>query len=301
MRTRSAIVLVAVCAAIAMAAACGSQQTSDPSEGGSDASALKPAAAGEPERILRVCADPDNLPFSNQRLEGLENRLATLIAEELEARVEYTWWAQRRGFVRDTIAAGLCDVVMGVPSDFESTYVTRPYYRSSYVFVSRAEDKLRVRTLDDPVLRRLRIGVQLVGEDGENTPPAHALADRGVVGNLVGYGVYGNSVDPNPPARIIEAVASGDVDLAVVWGPLAGYFAPRQSTPLVIRPVTPQTDRTKLPLAFDIGVGVSRARPRLRDEIDLVLTRKQDEIMQLLDEFGVPRVARPATPDRDGR
>jgi mxaJ protein len=252
------------------------------------------SVAAAPERLLRVCADPNNLPFSNQKLEGFENRLAEIVASELHARVTYTWWAQRRGFVRNTVKAGACDVLMGVPVGFDLTLVTKPYYRSSYVFVSRRDDHVHVRSLDDPVLRRVRVGVQLVGNDGQNTPPAHALAARGVIANVVGYTLYGNYVDPNPPARIIEAVARGDIDIAVVWGPLAGYHAPRQSTALDIRPVTPQIDRTRMPLAFDIAVGVSRAHPELRDEIDAVLKHKRADIARLLDEYGVPRVVAPA-------
>jgi mxaJ protein len=252
------------------------------------------APAAATARTLRVCADPNNLPFSNQRLEGFENRLATIVARELNARVEYTWWAQRRGYVRNTIGAGACDVLMGVPRGFEMTLVTRPYYRSAYVFVSRRGEYANLRSLDDPVLRRVRVGVQLVGNDGQNTPPAHALADRGVIANVVGYTLYGNYVDPNPPARIVEAVARGDVDVAVAWGPLAGYFASRQSVPLAVRPVTPQIDRNGMPLAFDIGVGVSRKLPQLRDEIDAVLGRRHQEVEHLLDDYGVPRVTAPS-------
>lgn len=239
---------------------------------------------------LRVCADPNNLPFTNSRLEGFENRLADIVAADLHKTIAYTWRAQRRGFVRNTIAAGACDVIMGVPSRFEMTLVTRPYYRSSYVFVSRRDRHVQVRTFDDPALRRLRVGVQLVGDDGQNTPPAHALADRGVIANLVGYTLYGNYVDPNPPARIVGAVARGDVDVAVVWGPLAGFFARRQPAPLDVRPVTPQIDRTGMPLAFDVSVGVSRARPALRDAIDGALDRHRTDIARLLDAYAIPRV-----------
>jgi mxaJ protein len=239
---------------------------------------------------LRVCADPNNLPFSNQRLEGFENRLAEIVAADLHTTVAYTWWAQRRGFVRNTIGAGMCDVLMGVPAEFERTLTTQPYYRSAYTFVSRRDRELDIRTFDDPRLRTIRVGVQLVGDDGQNTPPAHALASRGAIGNLVGYTLYGSYVEPNPPARIVEAVARGDVDVAVVWGPLAGYFAARQSTPLVVRPVSPQVDRTGLPFAFDISVGVSRARPRLRDQIDGVLARRRAQIEQLLKRYDIPRL-----------
>ena len=141
-------------------------------------------ATADPARVLRVCADPNNLPFSNESEEGFENRLAQLIAGELNARVSYTWWAQRRGFVRNTLNEGLCDVVMGVPGSFELTGVTRPYYRSTYVFLYRKDAGLSLRSLDDSVLRTLRIGVQIIGDDYANTPPAHALARLRLVEEL---------------------------------------------------------------------------------------------------------------------
>jgi quinoprotein dehydrogenase-associated probable ABC transporter substrate-binding protein len=247
-------------------------------------------AVDTPGRALRVCADPNNLPFSNNRGEGFENRLVALIADDLHARVEYTWWAQRRGFVRETVTAGSCDVVPGVPSRFERTLVTRPYYRSSYVFVSRSDRNLQVRTFDDPVLRRLKIGVQLVGEDGVNTPPAHALAARHLSSNVVGFTLYGDYAQPNPPARIVDAVARGEVDLAVVWGPLAGFFARRQQTALSLAPIDGPADPL-LPMSFDISVGVARRAPALRDEIDRVLAVRVADIRRLLDEYGVPRPA----------
>ncbi len=246
-------------------------------------------ASAEAPRVLRVCADPNNLPFSNVREEGFENRLVRLIARDLGRSVEYTWWAQRRGFVRETLDAETCDVVPGVPSRFERTLVTRPYYRSTYVFVSRADRGVRVRSFDDPALRHLRIGVQLVGEDGSNTPPAHALARRRLAGHVVGFTLYGDYTQPNPPARIVDAVGAGDVDVAVVWGPLAGYFAQRQPRPLRIEPVSGAEDPA-LPMAFDISVGVARRAAALRDDIDRVLAARRMEIRRLLDTFGVPRV-----------
>ncbi len=222
---------------------------------------LAAAATGALPTTLRVCADPNNLPFSNRRLEGLENKLARLIAHDLAVPVSYTWWAQRRGFFRNTLKAGLCDVVMGIPSGFEMASPTRPYYRSTYVFVSRANRGDLVRSLDDPALRSLRIGVQLAGDDYANTPPAHALARRGIVSNVVGFTLYGDYARPNPPARIVDAVARGEVDVAVVWGPLAGYFAARSPAPLRIAPVTPSVDRPFLPFVFDI-CGRRSPRPR---------------------------------------
>jgi mxaJ protein len=243
-------------------------------------------------RTLRVCADPNNLPFSNDRGEGFENQLATLVARELGARVQYTWWAQRRGFVRNTLNAGICEVVMGVPMSFELTLVTRPYYRSTYVFVTRRSAGLRVASLDDSLLRRLRVGVQLIGDDGANTPPAHALARRGIIDNVHGYTVYGDYRRPSPPSRIIEAVAAGDVDVAIVWGPLAGYFAPRQRVALDVVPVSPQIDLPFLPFVFDISIGVRRGNDTLRTELDQVLRRKRAAVDSLLERFHIPRVDR---------
>jgi mxaJ protein len=248
--------------------------------------------AARSPRILRVCSDPNNLPFSNQRLQGFENKLATLIAREMEATVRYTWWAQRRGFIRNTLNTGECDVVMGVPSSFELALVTRPYYRSTYVFLSRRDRHLNVRSFDDPILRDLKIGVQIIGDDYANAPPAHAFDRRGIVGNLIGYTVYGDYREDSPPARIVRGVAQGEVDLAVVWGPLAGYFAPRQPVPLDMTPVSPQIDLPFLPFVYDIAMGVRRSDPALKDELDGILERKRPEIDALLASYGVPRVGR---------
>jgi mxaJ protein len=252
---------------------------------------------GAPARVLRVCADPNNLPFSNDREEGFENALARLLAREMGASLEYTWWAQRRGFFRNTLGAGLCDLVMGVPADFGLALTTRPYYRSSYVFVTR-RDGPRVRSLDDPVLRRVRVGVQLIGDDGANTPPAHALAARGIVANVAGYPVAGDYREANPPARIVEAVASGEVDVAIVWGPLAGYFATRQRVPLDIAPVPPERDPAALRESFDIALGVRRGDEALRRELDAILVRRRSTVDSVLAAYGVPRADRAGVPAR---
>ena len=248
-------------------------------------------AAAE-DRVLRVCADPNNLPFSDSTGAGFENKLASLVADEMGAKVAYTWWAQRRGFVRNTLNARQCDVVMGVPAGFELTAVTHPYYRSSYVFVSRRDRKLRVRSFDDPALRHLTVGVQLVGDDGANPPPAHALARRGIVQNVRGYNVQGDYRLPAPPARIIDAVARGDIDIAVAWGPLAGYFASRESVPLDVVPVSPQLDPPALPFTFSIAMGTRRGDRELRDTLDAILTRRSASIDSLLTAYGVPLLER---------
>lgn len=248
-----------------------------------------------PKSELRVCADPNNLPFSNSKLEGFENRIADLVAKDLDVTVRYTWWAQRRGFLRNTLKAGLCDVVMGLPSRVEMALPTRPYYRSTYVFVSRSDRRIDVRSLDDPRLRRWRVGVQIIGDDYTSSPPAHVLARRGIVENVVGYSVFGDYAQPNPPARIVDAVAKGEVDVAIVWGPLAGYFATREPVPLAISAVSPASDLPSLPFAFDISVAVRPGDEPLRRRLDEVLRRRRPEIDRILASYGVPR----ADPSRE--
>jgi mxaJ protein len=263
-------------------------QTAAPSEAAAPP-ATRPRIA-RPPGVLRVCADPNNLPFSNERGEGFENKMAEMLASDLGLKLEYTWWAQRRGFFRNTLRAGLCDVVMGLPAGFELAATTPPYYRSTYVFVYRRDRNLNVTSFDDPVLREVKVGVQLVGDDGANTPPAHALAARGVVGNVRGYTLYGDYNQESPPARIVEAVAAGVEDVAVVWGPLAGYYAPRQRAPLAVVPVSPQVDRPALPFVYDISMGVRRGDDDLRRQLEDFLERRRPEIERLLDDYGVPRI-----------
>jgi mxaJ protein len=243
---------------------------------------------------LRVCADPNNLPFSNRREEGFENKLARLVARDLGAEVRYYWFAQRRGFVRNTLNAGKCDVIIGVPASFEMALTTRPYYRSRYVFVSRRDRRLDVDSLDDPRLRNLKIGVQMIGDDYASSPPAHALANRGLTANVVGYSVYGDYRQPDPTRAIVDAVARGEVDLVAVWGPTAGYFARKSRVPLVTRGFTPEIDLPFLPFVFDISMAVRRGDTQLRDRLDAVLERRRNEIDAILRDYGVPRA------DEDG-
>lgn len=246
---------------------------------------------------LRVCADPDNLPFSNERQEGFENRIAQFLAQEMQATLKYTWWPQRRGFLRNTLTARSCDVVIGVPKEYDPVFTTKPYYRSTYVLVYRQDRDRGIRSLDDTVLRHLKIGVNLVGDDYENPPPAQALAARGVVGNLVGFGTFYGA--EQRPEAIIGAVARGDVDIAIVWGPLAGYFVPREPVPLAIVPLADSVDRSGLPMAYDIAMGVRRSdRAVLGKRLDDIISRRQAEITRILQEYHVPTLpaARAATP-----
>jgi mxaJ protein len=244
------------------------------------------------ERVLTVCADPNNLPFSNRAGQGFENKLAELIARAQHARLAYVWWAQRRGYVRNTLGERKCDLWPGVASTVEMLATSRPYYRSTYVFVSRTGDRLNGLTLDDPRLRRLRIGVQLVGDDGGNTPPAHALARRGITANLRGYMLYGDYRRPNPPSAIVAAVAHGDIDVGLVWGPLAGYFAARSPVPLRLEPVTPWLDDSRWPMVYDVSIGVQKSNTGLLRDVEQVLATHREEIDALLARYRVPRADR---------
>jgi len=248
-------------------------------------------ATAAPPRELRVCADPNNLPFSNAAGEGFENRIVALLARDLGATVRYTWWAQRRGAIRNTLGADACDVIPGIASASDMVATTDPYYRSGYMFVSRADHGLAdLASLDDARLRTLAVGVQLVGDDGANTPPADALARRGITGNVRGYMVYGDYARAAPQAEIVDAVARGDVDVAIVWGPVAGYFAARAAVPLRLVPVTPWLDGPQLPMVFDVSMGVRRADRALRRELDEALARHRAEIDRILADDHVPRI-----------
>jgi mxaJ protein len=240
-------------------------------------------------RTLRVCADPNNLPFSNDKREGFENKLVDLVAKDLGAAVAYTWWAQRRGNVRETLNDGKCDLIPGVGSSLETLATTRPYYRSTYVAVTRADRGLDIASFDDPRLETLRIGVSMIGDDFNNTPPAHALAKRGIVDNVRGYMVYGDYAKPAPQADIVSAVASGEVDVAFVWGPVAGYFATRSPVPLKVGPLPP-FDGPQLPMVFDVSMGTRKEDRALREEVEGVLARHSAEVEALLSAYGVPLV-----------
>ena len=238
--------------------------------------------------VLRVCADPNNLPFSDDKGEGFENKLADLVAADLGRHVAYYWQPQRRGFVRTTLNANNCDVIMGVPSTFGMTAVTRPYYRSSYMFVSRRQRRLDVRSLDDPRLRRLSIGIQITGDDYDNPPAAQALASRHIVDNVHGYTVYGDYSQPHPAWGVMDAVRKGDVDVAIAWGPLAGYFAKREGAPLELAPVLPARDGPGVQFAFDVSMGVRHRDRALAQALDGVITRRARDIRRILAVYGVP-------------
>jgi mxaJ protein len=237
---------------------------------------------------LRICADPNNLPFSDLRGQGFENKIAELVARELGRPLAYFWTPQRRGFIRNTLNAGRCDVMLGVPAQYGLLQPTRAYYRSSYVFVSRRDRHLNVRSFDDERLKTMTVGIQIVGEDYSNPPAAQALAMRHIVQNVRGFTVYGDYSQPDPQRDVVDAVADRRVDVAVVWGPVAGYYSRREAAVLDLVPVSPEDDGPFLAFAFDIAMGVKADNRELRDALDMVIARRGAEIRRILTSYGVP-------------
>jgi mxaJ protein len=251
--------------------------------------ALTAAAEG---RELRVCADPNNLPFSNDRQEGFENKIIAIVAQELHAELDYVWWAQRRGMVTEALNTGICDLIPGI-AEIDGLLLTYPaYYRSSYAFIEPADAPV-IEGFDDPRLKDLRVGIQLIGDDGVNTPPAEALAERGVIQNVRGYSLLDDYRRPNPPARIVKAVADGEIDIALAWGPMAGYFAKHQSKALRVTPVAAPFANLDLPMAFDIHMGLRLDEGALRQEVEGALERRRADVDAVLAQYGVPRLDRP--------
>lgn len=239
---------------------------------------------------LRVCADPNNLPFSNNKQEGFENQIAGLIAKDLGMQLTYFWFPQRGAFFRKTLNAGVCDVVMGVPSGFDEAAATQPYYRSTYAFIARHDRNLNIDSLNDPRLRNLKIGVHILGEQDDSLPPVHALISRGIVHNLVGFSIFGNLNEKNPPSDLIKAVEDGKVDVAIAWGPLAGYFSRNSAVPLDVTPVPDDPVNPQLPFHFDIAIGVREQDTALKKTLDEELTRRHKDIEKILQQFGIPQL-----------
>jgi quinoprotein dehydrogenase-associated probable ABC transporter substrate-binding protein len=245
-------------------------------------------SASSGQSPLRVCADPNNMPFANDRGAGFENKIATLVARELGRPLEYFWLPQRRGFIRNSLDAGHCDVVMGVPAQYGLLQPTKRYYRSSYAFVSRRDRHLRIDSFDAPALRRLTIAIQVSGDDYNNPPAAQALASRHLVQNVRGFTLYGDYSRPDPQRDIVDAVADGRVDVAVVWGPSAGYYARRESTPIDVTPIAGAVNAPSSRFTFDIAMGVRRDDRQLRAALDDVITRRGDDMRRILRAYGVP-------------
>jgi mxaJ protein len=241
-------------------------------------------AQADDGKQLRVCGDPNNLPFSNQKLEGIENKIAVVLAKDLGLTVAYTWWPHQRGVIKRALNTRRCDVMLGIPKGYDPVLWTKPYYRTGYVLAYRKDRGLKVRDLDDPALKTLKIGVQV------NTPPHDALGQRGIVGdNVVGYQLMfdSNFHAEDYPGKLVEDLIAGTIDVGLVWGPIAGYFVKKKAAPLelVVLEDRPESGNR---FAFDISIGVRKGDKELKGRLEDALARRHDEIRHILENFGVP-------------
>jgi len=235
---------------------------------------------------LRVCSDPNNLPFSNKSGEGFENKIAELIAKDVHKKPSYVYEIQGENFIKNTLDAGRCDIVMGLPVGFAQALLTKPYYASQYSFVYRADRKLALHSIKDARLAKLKIGVHLLGDS--DSPPVQAFTREGIVRNIVGFMIQGDTSKPNPPARLIEAVAHGDVDVAAVWGPLGGYFAKRSAVPLEVVPITDVKAFAPLAFRYEIAMGVRMGNDALKAQLNTIIAQRHAQITRILQDYGIP-------------
>jgi mxaJ protein len=233
---------------------------------------------------LRICADPDNLPFSDRAGRGFDNRIAVLVAHAMGRTPVFVWARSRRGFLREQFNRDACDVLFGVPEGMRGVLTTRPYYQSSYVFVTPRRENLRIASFDDPHLNRGRIGLQVLEEN--YSPPSLPLIRNGHAAQLVGFNSFGKQ-----GADIVRSVNNGQIGTAVVWGPVAGYFTSSLGLPLALTPVAPSVDSSGIPFAFAISIAVHKNDTVLRDRINAALIRVQRDIEVTLAAYHVPQVS----------
>jgi quinoprotein dehydrogenase-associated probable ABC transporter substrate-binding protein len=232
-------------------------------------------------KVLRVCADPRSMPFSNQNGEGFENKLAELFAQKLGKSLAYTWYPQAPGFVRNTLGAYKCDVIMGYPQGSDIVQSTNPYYRTAYALVSRPTAGLDgIDTLADQRLKGKRIGIVA------GTPPATAIAVNGLMTRAKPYPlVIDTRVDSSAEA-MIKDLAAGEIDTGVLWGPMAGYYAKRADPPMTVVPLVKEAGGPRL--AYYITMGVRGADQEWKRQLNRLIAENQPEIDRLLLSFGVP-------------
>jgi quinoprotein dehydrogenase-associated probable ABC transporter substrate-binding protein len=244
--------------------------------------------SGMAKEPLRICAEPDNLPFSNQKGQGFENKIAAVLAKDLGMSLEYSFLRERKGFLRQTLNANRCDVVIGVPSQLERVRKTRPYYRSTYAIVTRKDRHLDLKSYDDSAWAGLQVGLHTIGDDGSNSPPAHVLGHHHLGANVVGYPMWGAEEQKDPQGDVIKAVAEKKIDAAIVWGPFAGYFARPYGQDLVVQPAPTDPELPDQPMAWDITMAVRKDDEVLQGKLDQSLERQSKKIQQILKDYHVP-------------
>ncbi len=250
-----------------------------------DRAALKAAARRRTLPVLRVCADPGDMPLSNDHLEGYGNKILDILAEAMNTHVEYYWRPYiERGMMRETFGNDKCDVLMDLPIGYEGVVMSEPVYKATFVFAYRASDNYDIKSLDDPRLKKLKIGVYQISAIRQ------VLKQHGIKDNVVIQPVT-HDADIRPedqPSYQVQQVVDGQLDIAAVWGPFAGYYKAVKKAPIVIQPVNKMED--DFPLEFELGFGVQPADFILKYKIDLALEDKKAEIEKVLRDYGVPLV-----------
>jgi quinoprotein dehydrogenase-associated probable ABC transporter substrate-binding protein len=232
-------------------------------------------------KVLRVCADPRNLPFSDEKGEGFENKLAELFAEKLHKKLDYTFFPQATGFVRMTLAAHRCDVIMGFPQGDELVQGTNPYYRTSYALVSKPGSGLEdVTSLADERLKSKHLGI-IAG-----TPPATNMAANGLMANARPYPLMIDTRIDSSAAAMMKDLAAGEIDAAVLWGPMAGYYAKQPKPALHVTPLVAEKSGPKL--VYRIGMGVRPADQNWKRLLNRLIEENQPAINKILLDYGVP-------------
>src|SRR5262245_19832742 len=247
-----------------------------------------PLCAAEGHRVdlvnrtaLRVCADPANLPFSNDKGEGFENKIAEIVAADLKVPVEYTWFPQATGFIRQTLFSKRCDVVIGYAQGDDLVLTTNHYYRSAYALVYRAGAGLDgVDSLADPRLKDKRIGVVA------GTPPSSIMARLDLIALAKPYPLVVDRRYDSPGERMIEDIRSGEIAAGVLWGPMAGYFAGKGGDKLVVVPLLKEGGSPRM--AYRITFGVRNLEDDWKHQLNDVIAKRQGDIDEVLLRFGVP-------------
>jgi quinoprotein dehydrogenase-associated probable ABC transporter substrate-binding protein len=231
---------------------------------------------------LRVCADPSDLPFSNQAGEGFENKIAQLIGQDLNVPVNYVWFPQVGGFVRNTLRAHQCDLVMGAVSGDGIMEDTNPYYHSGYMIVSRTDSGLQAHAVGDPALAEKRIGLVAA------TPPTDLLLKHKLMPHVTSYALAVDTRYDSPPRAMLQDIVDGKLDVGLVWGPIAGYYIKHDKLPLTAVFLDGEEGSTRLD--FRIAMGVRANEPEWRRRINQAIDHHQAEIAALLAEYGVPQL-----------
>ncbi len=231
--------------------------------------------------VFRACGDPRNLPFSNDKGEGFENKLAELFAAKLGKKLSYTYFPQATGFVRKTLGEYHCDIIMGFPQGDDQAQVTVPYYRTTYALVTKRGSGLEdVTTIDDPKLKEKRIGIVA------RTPPSTNMAMNGLLARAKSYPLFVDTRADSSPQAMMEDLTKGDIDCGILWGPMAGYYASKADPPFVVIPLT--KEKTGPPMTFRIGMAVRPADQEWKRTLNKLIMENQTEINKLLISYNIP-------------